>query len=327
MTAINFMTDKYFFADLWQAETLRISADPGLTRMSDAQRKECWELYNRAKKGEFRILGRNKVLLTRKLSKNFGFTYGASTVMEFATNEEMAEEEKDLHWQHARQSIQANKLGEIGLLYRQERQSSSDLSLPSSDERSVDYMTGTGAILATDNWTVLGNDAIILGTMHSALNKPCPHEEATVQFCVDESSKHESFLKNPMKYVWNSLRGPNFWNECITVTGRELLGLSHFGYNFNIYKNKRDILGIQFSIDSAQGYQRAINSTFTSYHHFVHNLQKNQSFVKQFFTKLIRTAHVERFESPHAQSSWRQRWAKRVKSSIFCNSSRRVHLC
>jgi hypothetical protein len=133
-----------------------------------------------------------------------------------------------------------------------------------------------GLILFGDHWTILANDGLIIAKCHAISKYIADHAEENhgmVYFAA-----HDSFLDNPMLDVWCK------HNNRLRVTGREIIGLYHFGFRPYIRRNAQGTLFAQFVLKGEENIAKARSANLISYTKLMLDPKWNDvAYVEHFF--------------------------------------------
>lgn len=186
--------------------------------LTEPQIQECYALYLHAKKTTLKVLGLEKFTLSQDTLKNFGVVSG--------TNNQLV-----------KKIIRGRRKGWFN--FRSNRTMPKELV--------------SGSVLKTDYWTVLANDAFILGTCHAAFLAGLADVEDIHVTLPDE------FLINPMPFIWNEKR------NAPRVTAREFIGLVEFGYRPVITQTSKGLYFMQFTLENQESLNKAGNASLINY--------------------------------------------------------------
>lgn len=186
--------------------------------LTEYQTKECYALYLHAKKTSLKVLGSEKFTLSPETLKNFGVVSGQDN-------------------QLIKKIIRSRKRGWFDFRFH----------------RVVPQELVSGSVLKSDLWTVLANDAFILGTCHAAFLTGLANAEDIHVTLPNE------FLVNPTPFIWNEKR------NVPRVTAREFIGLVEFGYQPIITQTPEGAYFMQFSIENQDGLHKAGDASFINY--------------------------------------------------------------
>lgn len=125
-----------------------------------------------------------------------------------------------------------------------------------------DFSNGRGSILSSDNWTLLANDAWVLGGLHSLT---------------------EFHFASP-------LRWSNLWDEAnqrMSIMAREVIGITSSGYQLMRPNTQLETIATYYSR------QEAVNASLLTYKDHVLMYQKKnaiqtQSALQEFFQRMQR---------------------------------------